>query len=447
MESGYSQKLRDLLASSGVGIFDMVLVRLRDGVMLRGIILPRPQVGDQGSLVLKLDNGYNVGIAAERILEIKLLEKGARAQPLTEKTHSLRASGESVYFIGTGGTIASRVDYVTGAVYPYFSAEELYSMIPELEDIAVVTSETLFNIFSEDMTPQHWSTIARKIGEVYKLKAPSGIVVAHGTDTMHYSASAIAFAVHQAPGSIVFTGAQRSSDRPSSDSALNVVGAALTAVKAPFAESVIAMHGSVNDDILLVHRGVRARKMHTSRRDAFMSINSLPLARVDPFTREVKMLQSEYKTRSDSVEIYPDFSPKVALVKFYPGMDPSLLEFYREKGYTGLVIEGTGLGHINSNLVPTIGSLVRDGIIVVISSQCLWGSVNLNVYRTGVELLKAGAIPAGNMLPEVAYVKLSWVLGQTSDIEEAQKLFKTNIAYELSERDEYRHYPGAMGWW
>ncbi len=447
MESGYGQKVRDLLASSGVDVFDLVLVRLRDGVVLRGIVLPRPRVGDQDSLVLKLDNGYNVGIAAERIVEIKLLEKGTKTQPLVEKTRSFKASRESVYFIGTGGTIASRVDYVTGAVYPYFSAEELYSMIPELEDIAVVTSETLFSIFSEDMTPQHWSQIARKIGEVYRLKSPSGIVVAHGTDTMHYSASAIAFAVQRAPGPIVFTGAQRSSDRPSSDSALNVIGATLTAAKAPFAESVVVMHGSINDDILLVHRGVRARKMHTSRRDAFMSINSLPLAKVDPSTREVKMLQSEYKTRSDSVEIYPDFSSKVALVKFYPGMDPSVLEFYREKGYAGLVIEGTGLGHISSNLVATIGSLVRDGIMVVISSQCLWGSVNLNVYRTGVELLKAGAIPAGNMLPETAYVKLSWVFGQTSDVEEAKKLFETNIAYELSERNEYRHYPGAMGWW
>ncbi|PLJ77039.1 Glu-tRNA(Gln) amidotransferase subunit GatD [Infirmifilum sp. SLHALR2] len=445
--AGYGRRVSELLASAGAGIFDVVLVRLKDGVTFRGIVLPRPQVGEQDFLVLKLDNGYNIGIAADRITEVKLIETSGRVGLTAEKvTRETKAEG-TVHFIGTGGTIASRVDYATGAVYPYFSAEDLYAMIPELADLAVVTSETIFSIFSEDMTPHHWSELAKKIGEAFASKSPSGVVVAHGTDTMHYSSSAMAFAVQKAPGPIVFTGAQRSSDRPSSDSALNVIGAAITAVKAPFAESVLVMHGSVSDDVLLVHRGVRARKMHTSRRDAFISVNSLPLAKVNPFTREIDAFQPGYKKRAEEVEVYPEFSEKVALVKFYPGMPSSLLEFYREEGYVGLVIEGTGLGHVNSKLIDTIRSLVKDGVMVVMASQCLWGSVNLNVYRTGVELLKAGVVPAGNMLSETAYVKLSWIFGQTSDLEEAQRLFKTRIAYEFSERNEYRHYPGAMGWW
>lgn len=446
---GYGRRAYELLASAGVDVFDLVAVRLKDGVELTGIVLPRPSTGDQEALVLKLKNGYNVGISVERISELKLLEKaGSKKEDHAPKREDAaeKALGK-VYFLGTGGTIASRVDYVTGAVYPYFSAEELYSMIPELEEIAVIKSETLFNIFSEDMTPQHWSEMARKIEQIFEREAPLGIVIAHGTDTMHYSASAIAFAVQKAPGPMVFTGAQRSSDRPSSDSALNAIGATLVAEKAPFAESVIAMHGTVSDDIILVHRGTRARKMHTSRRDAFMSINSTPLATVDPLKKEVKILTDLFKKREDEVEVYPNFSDKVALVKFYPGMNKSILEFYKEEGYRGLVIEGTGLGHVNSGLIETLRSIVRSGMLVVMTSQCLWGSVNMNVYRTGVELLKAGVVPAGNMLPETAYVKLSWVFGQTEDTEEAAQLFAKNIAFETSNRNERRYYPSAYGWW
>mgnify|MGYP001626165519 CR=1 FL=1 len=445
-DSGYSPRVRELLESNGVKVFDLVSVQLKDGINLRGIILPRPSTGERDALVLKLENGYNVGILVDRIKEIRLEEEAhVKQEQILESTRKTLAKAK-VHFIGTGGTIASRVDYATGAVYPYFTAEELYSMIPELEEIALIESETIFNIFSEDMTPSQWSQIARKIKQVFEQNAPAGVVVAHGTDTMHYSASAIAFAVQKAPGPIVFTGAQRSSDRPSSDASLNVIGATITAVDAPFAESVIVMHGSVNDDKLLVHRGVRARKMHTSRRDAFISINELPLASVDPYSKKLSLLTKEYKQKSNDLEVYPEFSEKVALVKFYPGMDPSIFEFYRDKGYHGLVIEGTGLGHVNSKLISVLGGLVKDGMVVVMASQCLWGSINMNVYRTGVELLRAGVLPAGNMLPETSYVKLSWVFGQTTEVEEAVKLFKKNIAFETSERNEYKFYPGAW-WW
>lgn len=443
--TGYGLRVKELLESSGAKLFDIVSVRLKDGLTLRGILLPRPSTGEPDALVLKLENGYNVGILADNIVEVKPEEKGYTKQESREKQERTGNVKDVVYFIGTGGTIASRVDYATGAVYPYFSVEDIYEMIPELNDIAFIKSETLFNIFSEDMTPRHWEEIARKAGEVFKKDAPMGIVVAHGTDTMHYSAAAIGFAVQRAPGPIVFTGAQRSSDRPSSDSALNVIGATLTAVKAPFAESVIVMHGSVSDDFLLVHRGVRSRKMHTSRRDAFMSINELPLGKVDPYSGTMEVYIKEFKRRSDDLEVYPKFSDKVALVKFYPGMTSSILEFYRNEGYRGLVIEGTGLGHVNSGLIRSIGELIKEGMMIVMASQCLFGSVNMNVYRTGVELLKAGVLPAGNMIPEAAYVKLSWVLGQTDDISEAHKLFYTNISYEFSDRNEYRFYPGA--WW
>lgn len=445
--SGYGEEVVQLLNRAGASLFSKVRVKLREGMELVGLVMPRPRFGDDRVVVLKLENGYNIGIAVDRIVGLKLEEDySAENRAPTPLGTSHVKDLPVVVFLGTGGTIASRVDYVTGAVYPYFTAEELYSMIPELEDIAVVRTETLFSIFSEDMTPGHWSQLCQRIAEIYEKDAPAGIVVAHGTDTMHYSASAVAFAVRQLPGPVVFTGAQRSSDRPSSDAAVNVIGASLTAVAAPFAESVIAMHGGSGDEYVLVHRGVRARKMHSSRRDAFMSINSIPLAKVDIESRKLTLLMKEYKPRSDEVEVYPKFCKKVALVKFYPGMEPEILEFFHEQGYRGIVIEGTGLGHIRSSLIKNIASLVKDGVFVAMATQCLWGRVNMNVYRTGVELLKAGVVPVGDMLPETAFVKLSWVLGQTDDLDEARKLFTENLAYELNSRTEYATYPGAS-WW
>ncbi|RLF01991.1 MAG: Glu-tRNA(Gln) amidotransferase GatDE subunit D, partial [Thermoprotei archaeon] len=338
--------------------------------------------------------------------------------------------------------IASRIDYVTGAVYPYFTAEEIYSMIPELEELAVVSAETLFNIFSEDMTPRHWSRLAEKIAEVFEREEPRGVIVAHGTDTMGYTAAALAFALRRLPGPVILVGAQRSSDRPSSDAATNVLAATITALKAPFAESVVVMHAGLNDTEFYVHRGVKVRKMHTSRRDAFRSVNAIPLAKVLLPSREFKLFARRYIPRSkEGVILENGFDEKTALVKFYPGMGPDILEFLVDKGYHGVVIEGSGLGHVATRLIPSVRRAVEEGVAVVIASQCLWGRVNMNVYRTGVELLKAGAIPAEDMLPETAYVKLSWILARTRDLKEVRRLFLTNVAYEIDERSEEWYYP------
>lgn len=446
--SGYGPKVKELLSSVGASTFDRVKLSLTNGQILEGLVMPRPSFGDPDVIVVKLDNGYNIGISAERISSITLVEKfSGKAQPTSKEAlypGGETPRGERVHFLSTGGTIASRVDYVTGAVYPYFTAEELYSMIPELREIANITTKTVYSIFSENMTPRHWSQLAQEIEKVFRDEPDvRGIVVAHGTDTLHYTAAAMAFAIQKAPGPVVFVGAQRSSDRPSSDAALNAIGATIAAIKAPFAESVIAMHATTSDDLILVHRGVRARKMHTSRRDAFISINAVPLAEINPYTRELKLKTDKYKGREKAVEAYPRFSDKVALVKFYPGMTPDIFSFFSERGYKALVIEGTGLGHINEGLIGAVRDIVQQGVFVAMTSQCLWGRVNLNVYRTGVELLKAGVVPAEDMTPETAYVKLSWIFGQTDDLDEAKRLFQTSIAFEFDKRTGFEYYPGA----
>jgi glutamyl-tRNA(Gln) amidotransferase subunit D len=148
------------------------------------------------------------------------------------------------------------------------------------------------------------------------------------------------------------------------------------------------------------------------------------------------MLTSEYRKRDSTRELVlkPAFSDKVALVKFYPGLDPSVIDFYVEKGVKGILLEGSGLGHVSKFCFNAIQKAVSKGVVVALASQCIWGRVNMNVYDTGRDLLALGVIPAGDMFPETALVKLMWVLGQTSDPEEAKKLFKTNIAGEFSPR-------------
>ena len=440
--SGYGELASRLLERFRIEVFDEVELERGDGVALRGVLLPRPQYGDPDVLVLKLPNGYNVGIDSRKVKSVRRIGRvepqlGSPAPPPAPWTGLPR-----VHFIGTGGTIASRIDYVSGAVYPHFTAEDIYSMIPELEGIAFVTAETLFSIFSEDMTPRHWAALADRVAKVFESEGPAGVVVAHGTDTMGYTAAALAFALRRLPGPVVLVGAQRSSDRPSSDSATNVLAAALTAVKAPFAESVVAMHAGLDDTKFYVHRGVKVRKMHTSRRDAFRSVNAVPLAKVELPSRELVVFAREYAPRSkEGVVLENGFDERVALIKFYPGMDPEILDFLVDRGYHGIVIEGTGLGHVGEKLLPSVGRAVEEGVAVVVASQCVWGRVNLNVYRRGVELLKAGAIPAEDMLPETAYVKLSWVLARTRELKEVAKLLLTNVAYEIDERSEEWYYP------
>jgi len=439
---GYGELASRLLEGSGIEVFDEVELERDDGSVLRGVLLPRPQYGDPGVLVLKLPNGYNVGVDSRRVRFIRRVghvepQLGPPAPPPKPESGL-----PPVHFIGTGGTIASRIDYVSGAVYPHFTAEDIYSMIPELEGVALVTAETLFNIFSEDMTPRHWALLAERVAKVFESEGPAGVVVAHGTDTMGYTAAALAFALRRLPGPVVLVGAQRSSDRPSSDSATNVLAAALTAVKAPFAESVVVMHAGLDDTKFYVHRGVRVRKMHTSRRDAFRSVNATPLAKVELPSRELVVFAREFAPRSkEGVVLENGFDDRVALVKFYPGMDPEIIDFLVDRGYHGLVIEGTGLGHVSEKLVPSVRRAVEEGVAVVIASQCLWGRVNLNVYRRGVELLEAGAIPAEDMLPETAFVKLSWVLARTRDLREVARLLLTNVAYEIDKRSEEWYYP------
>jgi glutamyl-tRNA(Gln) amidotransferase subunit D len=335
--------------------------------------------------------------------------------------------------MSTGGTIASRVDYRTGAVRSAISASDLYGVVPELADVARVDTEIVYSIYSENLTQKNWTELAENVAKRIEQGA-DGIVIAHGTDTMAYTSAALSFALQNLPVPVIIVGAQRSSDRPSSDAATNLIGAVKAAGEAPFAEVGLAMHENISDIAIIIHRGTTVRKCHTSRRDTFKSINGFPIAKVKNL--QVTMETDEYQHRDPrkTLILKPSFSEEVALVKFYPGLNPAIIDFYVEKGVKGILLEGSGLGHVSKFCFDAIKNAVANGVLVALASQCIWGRVNMNVYDTGRDLLSFGVIPLDDMFPETGLVKLMWVLGQTADTEEAKKLLKTNFAGEFSPR-------------
>ncbi len=399
-------------------------VRIRaKGRIFEGIAMP----SFTGNFVLKLDNGYNVGFKEYELIEV--LEE--KIQPPPIKPLEKREGLPNVKIISTGGTIASKVDYRTGAVTSQFTAEEIASEVPELVEICNVDAMLLYNILSENMKPKNWIELAR---EVYKsLKKYDGVIITHGTDTMAYTASALAFMI-STPKPIVLVGAQRSSDRPSSDAAMNLVCAAKAAVE-DLGEVVVVMHGCTSDDYCYVHRGVKVRKNHTSRRDAFQSVNAKPIAKIYYPSCEVEWLSWRFRRGERELKLYDRLEEKVVLIKFFPGLSPDILEYYYSKGYRGFVIEGTGLGHVSTDWIDTIKKITKDSLVVM-TSQCLWGRVCDRVYDTGRYLLKAGVIEGEDMLPEVALVKVMWLLGNY-DLEEAKRLVKVNLVGEISPTTSY----------
>ncbi len=407
---------------------------LQDGQAFDGVLMPRHAFSSPDVTTLKLDNGYNLGLPADGAT-LELLEAAAPREP----AYQLPPHDESkptIAILGTGGTIASFVDYRTGGVHPATRPEELAAAAPGLFDICNVEAEVVFNMFSEDMQPEHWTRIAERAAW-HLQNGARGVVIPHGTDTLAYTAAALAFSLKDLTGPVVLVGSQRSSDRPSSDANLNLLAAARVAATAELGEVVVCMHATSDDKDIAIHRATRVRKNHTSRRDAFQSVNVAPLGHV----------------RADAVELADDAMPpaagpttcdavwdeEVSMITSYPGLWPEHIEDVVRKA---TVIVGTGLGHIAQRCLPGIEKVIARGAHVVMASQCIHGRVNMNVYSTGRDLLKMGVLPAQDMLPEVAYIKMMWILGHTEDPDEVRRLFATPMAHEMDCATDPRAFGG-----
>jgi len=431
MDSGYKGKVLELIKAHNLQVGDRVEVE-KGAEKFVGVLMPRSELEDDRHMVIKLDDGYNVGLSIES-LAVKKAQQDAAKPPVTPIQPNARQDLPKVSIISTGGTIASRVDYRTGAVSPALTAGDLYQSVPELGEMASIRTEILLSLLSENIEPANWSSMAKAAASHIKDGA-QGIVITHGTDTMGYTAAALSFALRNVPVPVVLVGSQRSSDRPSSDATLNLKGAVQVAAGAPLAEVCIMMHGESSDETLLIHRGTRVRKLHTSRRDAFRSVNARPIGEL----KDGKItVFGEARKRGGSLELKPTFDEDVVLIKSYPGVPTDFFDPIIHRGFHGIVLEGTGLGHVPNSLFSQIKRATEAGLAVVMTSQCLHGRINMNVYSTGRELLKLGVIPAEDMLPETALVKLMWVLGQTTDPKRVREMFLQNMAGEISQRSEY----------
>ena len=435
---GYKGKALSVLKQFNIRVWCDAHIKTTRGDF-SGIILPRAENDDKNHIVLKLKTGYNVGINVKNITEIKELGYKEAHYKIPEKEFPFTEGKANIKLFGTGGTIASRLDYRTGAVIPAFSPGELYGAVQELADICNLETEKLFAVFSENMGPEQYKKLAIAIGNEIK-KGVDGIVIGHGTDTLHHTAAAISYMVQNSPVPIVLVGSQRSSDRPSSDAALNLIHAATTAAESDIAEVVVCMFGPTSDEYGLLHQGTRVRKMHSSYRSTFRTIGDVPIARV---TRDkITPIKEDYNRRrkDNKVDILPYFEEKVGMIYYYPNMQPDMIYSMIDNGYKGIVIAGTGLGHVNKPLYPAIRKCKEKGIPVYMTVQTLWGYVHMFVYDTGRDLMSYGVIPAGNMLPEVAYVKLGWALGQTSDIDKVKEIMMTPISNDITKREPYNGY-------
>ena len=416
--------VEDLLAAANAKTGDTIKI-IRGKEQYEGVLMPHHEFSDEDIITVKQANGYNLGIAVDGNTQILLVQKHQTNEQQAKRI-PFDPKRPTISVIGTGGTIACYVDYRTGAVHPATSAEQLAFSVPEIFDLCNVKAQVPFQMLSENMEVHHWQTLAELVAKELN-SGVHGVVIPHGTDTLGYTAAALSFMLKDLTGPVVLVGAQRSSDRPSSDATQNLMAAARVAATSDIGEVVTVMHGEISDSYSLIHRGTKVRKMHTSRRDAFKTVNEQPLGTVD--NNIITMKEPYRKATPGTVLVESSMEEDVAIVYFHSGM--KLEDIPKKKG---LVLMGSGLGHVNTDLIPPIEKMINNGTTVIMTSQCLFGRVNMRVYSTGRDLIKAGVISGEDMLPETAYVKLKWVLAHAKTREERERLMTTNIAGEISER-------------
>ncbi len=435
----YSDEIAGFLKKHGIKTGDHIRVEY-SGVTIEGELMPKTEVGSPDTLTVKLKSGYNVGVAFEGATVTKIAESEGPVAFPTAKLGEDKGLPK-VSLIITGGTIVNKIDYKTGGVHPVITPEELLYDVPELSKIARISIRNPFSMASEDISYREWGVIANEVASELNGGA-RGAVVAMGTDTMHYASAALGFMLQGLNAPVVVTGAQRSSDRGSSDAFMNLICSAHIAAKSDIAEVGICMHRSSSDDECQFIRGTKARKMHSTRRDAFRPVNDSAIAYVKADGRIRYGSQHRKMSGKSKASAMTKFESKVALVTAYPNSDPELIDFYVKRGYRGIIIEGTGMGHVpvlpsnvDRSWMDYIAQAIKKGVVVGMTTQTLYGRVNTNVYSNLRKISELGVVYCEDMLPETAYVKLGWLLGNYSP-KKAGEMLNKNIVGEISQRTE-----------
>jgi glutamyl-tRNA(Gln) amidotransferase subunit D len=424
---GYSGESLQWLKKNNAKVGDSIKITA-DGLTNSGIIMPRHESGDDKHLVLKLGSGYNVSIKVDEIEKRENLSS-PEVKPESPDTREDDPKLPKIKILATGGTIASRVDYRTGGVTPRLSADDIYEAVPELEKIANIDAEVLFSEYSENLQPDHWTKIAEKLDSLadsdYK-----GILVAHGTDTMHYTSSFLSFALAGFPIPVALVGSQRSPDRASSDATQNLIAASKFLVESNTKGIFLVMHHQEEDQTVACHIGTRVRKNHTSKRAAFETVGGDPAFTITPTLEIQKNIQDDF---FKDVKYNPriKIDTKVALVKYHPGYDPKLIENLIQTGCKAIIFEGTGLGHVGRTMHDVVKKAKENDLFLGMTSQCIDGRVSMTVYESGRDLLELGITPLENMTPETSLVKAMWALANSKNTDEMKSLMLENIASEF----------------
>ena len=424
---GYKGKSFEYLQQKDVNVGDSI--KVISDLTYTGILMPRYETSEDSHIVLKLKSGYNIGIELD---EIKGIEKISSPEEVAieENVKKTDSALPKILLLSTGGTIASKVDYRTGAVTPALTAADLNDAVPEIAKIANIDAEVLFSEYSENLQPEHWVETAKKIQSVVDLDY-KGVIVAHGTDTMHYSSAFLSFALSGLKIPVVFVGSQRSSDRPSSDAASNLIAATRFIVQTDVNGIYVVMHHNESDETISCHLGTRVRKNHTSKRSAFETIGNDPAFLI----LDEKIIKNSRDEFFENQSFNPrlGIDTQVALVKYHPGYEPRQIEALIDLGFKAIIFEGTGLGHVGKTMYDVIEKASAKGLFLGMTSQCIDGRVRMTVYESGRDLLELGITPLENMIPEVALVKTMWALGNSEDNDGLKKLLLENIASEFSE--------------
>jgi glutamyl-tRNA(Gln) amidotransferase subunit D len=418
---------------------DQVKVITKDE-KFEGVLMPNET---ENTVVVKLDSGYNIGIDSKKVKKIEVVKSSSHKNNIKVKV-TKKKNLSNVCILHTGGTIASRVDYRTGGVVSKFTPEDLISMFPELGDIANIDSELISNMWSDDLRFTNLSKISKVIEKKIK-QGVDGIIIGMGTDNLAVAAAGLSFIIEETPVPVIIVGAQRSSDRGSSDAGMNLVCAAEFISKTDFKGVAICMHENTNDDNCAILPATKTKKLHSSRRDAFKPVNDSISARVNYKSREIIFVKKNYNKEGSDLVLKPNFEEKVGILKVHINMFPEEFEFY--KGWKGLIIEGTGLGHtpghspnseteIHKKIFPALKKVIDSGCVVVITTNCVFGMVGMNVYDKGRDLQKLGVVSGEDMLTNTAFVKLAWLLGNYKDKEEVKKLISENLRGEINKRIE-----------
>lgn len=450
--AGYTGDSLEFLRKNDVAVKDTVMIVTNNGdneeeeeEEIQAVVMPRYEYCDDRHITVKLKSGYNVGLLIDTIESISRVRLDD-VKKTVKKDNRTRDRPEmpKVLLLTTGGTIASKVDYRTGAVIPVLTADELIESVPELSDIADIHAQVLFSEYSENILPRHWLNIAYSINEE-DMNYYTGIVVAHGTDTMHYTSSYLSFALAGCPIPIALVGAQRSSDRASTDAALNLIGAVKFVVESKERGVYVVMHKDGNDGVIACHAGTRVRKNHTSKRGAFETVGGKPAYLVEVGNsngndNNITVHKNTQKEFFADAQYQPriKLDENVALIKYYPGYKPEMLQSVVDSGCKAIIFEGTGLGHIGSNMYDAVANARKQGVFMGMTSQCIDGKVRMTVYESGRDLLGLGVVPLGNMLPETALVKAMWAAavatteGNADNRMEIQDIMLREIASEFS---------------